>query len=97
MLNEKENTIHLLKKKLKIPTTQLIQGPELAEIEKEKESMNNELTDCKAKLLKFVDKEKHWKKYMNMVVESEKTMKQNFDEMERKLQEKEKELHDKEK
>ena len=50
--------------------------------------MNNELTDYKAKLLKFVDKEKQWQKYMAMVVESEKTVKGKFDEMERKVQEK---------
>ena len=35
--DEKENTIQLLKKKLKIPTTQLIQGFELTELEKDKE------------------------------------------------------------
>ena len=97
MLNEKDNSIQSLKKKLKIPSTQLIQGPELSEIEKEKESLNNELTDCKDKLLKFVDKEKQWQKGMALVVESEKTMKEKFDEMERKLQEKEKELQAKEK
>ena len=57
-LDEKENTIQLLKKKLKIPATQLIEGPELAKIEKEKEGLNNELTECKENLLKFVDKEK---------------------------------------
>ena len=45
-----------MKKKILIPATQLIQGPELAEIEKEKENLNNQLTDCQAKLLKFVDK-----------------------------------------
>ena len=56
MLNEKENAIQLLKKKLKIPATRLIQGLELAEIEKETERMNNELADCKAKLLKFIEK-----------------------------------------
>ena len=77
---------------MNIPATQLIQGPELAEIDKEKESLNNEITDCKSKLLKFVDKEKKWHKDMTLVVESEKTMKQNFNEMERKLQEKELEL-----
>ena len=48
----------MLKKKLKIPATQLIHGSELAEIEEEKEKLNNELIDCKAKLLKFTDKEK---------------------------------------
>ena len=60
LLNEKEHDIHLLKKKLKIRATQLIQGPKLVEIEEEKEKLNNELTDCKAKLLKFANKEKQW-------------------------------------
>ena len=36
ILDEKEDTIQLLKKKLKIPATQFIGGPELVEIEKEK-------------------------------------------------------------
>ena len=54
--------------------------------------MKNELTDCKTKLLKFVDKEKQWHKEMTLVVESEKALKGKCDEMERKLQEKEKEL-----
>ena len=41
LLDEKDNVIQLLKKKLKIHATQLIEGPELAEIEKEKEGMKN--------------------------------------------------------
>ena len=43
-LNEKENTIQLLKKEMKIPTTQLIQS---SEMEKEKETLNDELSNCK--------------------------------------------------
>ena len=35
-LNEKEKTIHLLHKKLNIPSTQLIQAYELTKIDKEK-------------------------------------------------------------
>ena len=66
--DEKENAIQLLKNKLKIPSTQLIEGPELAKIEKEKECLKNELMDCKARLLKFVDKEKQWKKDIALVV-----------------------------
>ena len=58
MLNEKENVIHLLKNKLKILATHLIHAYELDELEKEKEGLSNELTDYKAKLLKFVEKEK---------------------------------------
>ena len=60
LLNEKDNFIQLLKKKLKIPSTQLIQAYELAKLEKEKEILSGELIDCKAKLLKFDEKEKHW-------------------------------------
>ena len=83
-LDEKEKEILIL-------STQLIQGPELAEIEKEKENLNNQLTDCQEKLLKFADKENQWQKDMALVAESEKPMKENLEEMERKLQEKEKE------
>ena len=56
LLNKKENVIHLLKKKLKILATQLIQASQLVELEKEKEGLSNELTDYKAKLLKFSEK-----------------------------------------
>ena len=57
-LKEKENAIQLLKKKLSIPATHLIQTSELIEIEKEKEALNIELIDCKERLLKFEEKEK---------------------------------------
>ena len=46
LLNEKERTIQLLKKKLKIPSTQLIQASKLTYLEKEKETLIGELTDC---------------------------------------------------
>ena len=54
--------------------------------------MNGELTDCKAKLLKFTEKEKQWKRDMSLIVESEKTIKAKSDELEKKLKAKEKEL-----
>ena len=63
-----------MKKNHKIPTTQLIQGPELSEIEEETERLNNKLTDCKANLLKFVDKEKQWQKDISSIIESEKNI-----------------------
>ena len=68
LLDEKEKEIQLLKKKILIPPTQLIQGPELAEIEKGKENLNNRLNDCQAKLLNFVVKENQWQKDMALVV-----------------------------
>ena len=94
LLEENDNSIQFLNKKLNIPATQLLEGLELAEMEKEKEDMKNELLDCKEKLLKFANKEKKWKKDMTLVVESEKTLKEKHDEMEKKLQEREKELED---
>ena len=45
LLKEKEDTIQLLKKKLKILATQLIQPSKLSELEKEKESLNGKLID----------------------------------------------------
>ena len=80
----------MLKNKLKFPSTQLIQAFELTKIEKEKEDLNGELTDCKAKLLKFAEKEKKWEIDVSHVVESEKTLKDKYEELEKKLQEKEK-------
>ena len=62
MLEEKEREIKVLKNKLKIHSTQLIQTAELTEFEKEKEALNAELTNCKAKLLKLEEKEKQWEK-----------------------------------
>ena len=56
LLNEKEDTIQLLKKKLKIPATQLIKASNLLELEKEKEILNRKLTDFQAQLLKFIEK-----------------------------------------
>ena len=52
----------LLKKKLNIPTTQLIQASELTELEKENELLATELNDNKAKLLKLADEKKEWEK-----------------------------------
>ena len=75
MINEKESTIQILKKKLKIPATQLIQDTKLIELEKEKETLNDELNDCKEKLLKFDDEKKQWEIDMNLLVENEKTLK----------------------
>ena len=58
LFDEKEKEVQVLKKKLKIPSTQLIQTLELTEFEKEKEALNIELTDCKSKLLKLEEKKK---------------------------------------
>ena len=51
ILKDKEGTIQLLKKKLEILTTWLIQTAELTKIEKEKEALNTQVIDYKARLL----------------------------------------------
>ena len=53
LLDDKEKEIQTLKKKLKIPATQLTQAEELAEFEREKETLNAELIEYKSKLLKL--------------------------------------------
>ena len=51
-----------MKKKLKIPTTKLIQASELIDLDKEKDILNDELRNCKDKILKFADEKKEWEK-----------------------------------
>ena len=60
LLDDKEKEIQTLKRKLKIPATQLTQIEELDDFEKEKETLNTELTDYKAKLLKLEETERKW-------------------------------------
>ena len=69
ILAEKENTIQLIKKKFKIPTTQLIQYFELIELEKEKEMLTKELNDSKTKLLKLAKEKKEWEKEKGLLIE----------------------------
>ena len=78
----------MLKKKLKIPSTQLIHTSELTEFEKEKEALNTELTCCKSKLLKLEEKEEHWEKVAKLLIENEKDLKTKLATKEKELQEK---------
>ena len=59
-------------------------------MEKEKESLNGKIMEFQAQLLKFIEKEKQWKKNMNLIVESEKALKTKADDLEKRIQEKEK-------
>ena len=52
----------MLKKKLKIQATQLIQASKVTELEKEKELLSQEFNDCKAKLLKLIGEKNQWEK-----------------------------------
>ena len=66
-LDEKEKEIQMLKKKLKSPSTQLIQTYELTDFEKEKEALNTKLDNCKAKLLMLEEKDKQWEKEAKLI------------------------------
>ena len=63
-----------MKKKLKIPATQLIQDSELTELEKGKETLNDELSNCKANILKFANDKKEWEKGNIILIENVKVL-----------------------
>ena len=62
ILKEKKRTIQLLKNKLKILTTHLIQASELIELEKEKELLSHELNDYKENLLNIIEEHNQWER-----------------------------------
>ena len=78
----------MLKKKLKIPSTQLIQTSELKEFEKEKEALNIELINCKSKMLKIEVKENHCERDAKLLIENEKDLNAKLATKEKELQEK---------
>ena len=53
MIDDKDKEIQTLKKKLRIPGSQLAQADELVDFEKEKDALNSKLTDSQAKMLKL--------------------------------------------
>ena len=72
----KKNTIQLLKNKLKNSATRLIQASKLLELEKEKEVLNDELSNCKEKLLKFAEEKRGWEKGKVLLTKNVKDLKQ---------------------
>ena len=87
LLKYKESTIRLLKRKLEIPATRLIQTFKLTEIEKEKEALETELINCKARLLKYEEKNKQWEKDAELWAEKENIFGAKQAELEREVQE----------
>ena len=71
---------------MKIPATQLAQTKELADFEKEKETLKADLTDCKAKLLKLEEKERRWGADIQLLKKSEAELKSILAIKERELQ-----------
>ena len=86
LLDDKEKEIQTLKKKLKIPATQLAQVEELVEFEREKEALNADLTDCKAKLLKLEEKGRQWEVDIQLLKNSEVELKTGLAMKENELQ-----------
>ena len=66
----------------------------MAVMEEEKENPENDLLDCRARLLKFANKEKKWQEYMTSTENNEKKWKEIHDEIERKLEGREKEIEE---
>ena len=53
LLEEKDNTIQVLKKKLKVPNVEHVQSSELFALQEEKEKVYQEMMDYKGKSLKL--------------------------------------------
>ena len=60
LLEEKDNTIQVLKNKLKVPNTEHVQSSELFSLQEEKEKVYQELMDYKGKLLKMQEEKDKW-------------------------------------
>ena len=90
ILVEKESTIQLLKKKLKIPSTQLIQASELTELEKEKDLLFQELNDFKSRLMKLAGEQSQWEKEKDFLIVNIDVLNENQLVLEKEREEKEK-------
>ena len=53
--------------------------------------MNDELNNCKAKILKFIEEKREWEKERVLLIENEKALKQKQIELEKEVNEKGKE------
>ena len=60
LLEEKDNTIQVLKKKLKIPNAEHAHFPELFTLQEEKDKFYQEMMDYKGKSLKLQEEKNKW-------------------------------------
>ena len=60
LLEEKDNTIQVLKQKLKIPNVEYAQSPELFTVQEEKYKVYQEMMDYKGKALKLQEEKNIW-------------------------------------
>ena len=60
LLEEKDNTIQVLNKKLKVPNAEHAQSSELLTLQEEKEKIYQEMMDYKGKSLKLQEEKNKW-------------------------------------
>ena len=53
LLEEKDNALHVLKKKLKIPSSEHVQSSELLTLQEEKDRIQQEMMEYKGKMVKL--------------------------------------------
>ena len=59
-MEEKDNTIQILKKKLKIPNSEHAQSLELLALQEEKDKVYQEMMEYKGKTLKLQEEKRKW-------------------------------------
>ena len=60
LLEEKDNTIQVLKKKLKVPNVEHVQSSKFFALQEEKEKVYQEMMDYKGKSLKLQEEKDKW-------------------------------------
>ena len=83
LLEEKDNTIQVLKKKLKVPNTEHVQSSELFALQEEKEKVYQEMMDYNGKLLKMQEEKDKWEtKNAELIAQTARLKKDQNDEKE---------------
>ena len=88
LLDDKDKEIQDLKKRLRIPSSQLAREDELDEFEKEKETLNSKLADSQAMLLTIEEKGRKWEVDIQLLRNSETELKVRLAATESELQSK---------
>ena len=60
LLEEKDNALQVLKKKLKIPSSEHVQSSELVALQEEKDKIHQEMMEYKGKTVKLQEEKNKW-------------------------------------
>ena len=60
MLEEKDNSLQVLKKKLKIPSTEHVQSSELLALQEEEDKIHQEMMEHKGRAVKLQEEKDKW-------------------------------------